>query len=217
MSWYYGGGALPPEFVSATRSDTSGSGNTELTIATTSIPAGYRVVIAAVGNSGAKISSITDSRGNSYAPMTSAGADGTATQGVSIFSAHVATELQIGDKITIVWNTATFQNKAVWLCRLRNCAVSGQPNVTKARSVYATSVSEAATTTEANTVTIGLLSVGGASDTYSGGSWTSVNNSGASGRMTYLISATFSTAGSKNPSGTWATGGGQANCWAAFD
>ncbi len=216
MSWYYGGGALPPEFVSQTRNDSASGGNTTLTVATTNIPAGYRVVIAALGNSGAKISSITDSRLNTYSPITSAGADGTATQGVSIFSAHVTTELQVGDTIIVVWNTATFQNKAVWLCRLKNCASSGQPNVTKARTVYATSVSEAATTTEANTVTVGLLSVGGASDTYSGGSWTSVNNSGASGRMTYLISAAFTTAGSKNPSGTWATGGGQANCWAAF-
>lgn len=216
MSWYYGGGALPPSFVGLVQLFSAYSSSNSAIVLTGAVAAGNRVVLLAVGANGARISSVSDTRGNTYTVDTYAGNDGTATQRVSMASAHVGTALQVGDTITVVWSDANFQGKNIYVCNLANCASTGQPNVTKARTVFAQLVSEAASTTETNTVAIGIISIGGAG-TYSGGSWTTIGTTDYSGRRVYAIYSVLSSSGSQNPSGTWNAANGQANCWAAYD
>lgn len=190
--------------------------STEITLSK-AIPAGSRVVLCAIANSAPKITSATsDTRGNVYAVHAAPGNDGNATQAVSICSAHVATELQVGDKITVAWSTSSYSAKSIIVCVLSGCAASGQPDVTQSRTVYSASVSEAKSTLTAPTVVIGALSHSSSSYAYTGGAWTTVTNSTYTGRRLYVLTAEFATADSKNPGGTWGTAGGLANAWVAF-
>lgn len=185
------------------------------------VAAGNRIVILTLASAGGRPVSVTDDRGNTYTVHTYAGNDGTASQRVGVCSAHVeeGKSLQVGDKIYVTWDSATFQQKAMVPCVLSNCAASGQPDATKARTVYSASVSEAAPTTAQNTVAIGFLSLTVNTATYGSSSWNiaggAIDVGGA--RRGYIVYANFTSNGSKNPGGSWSASQGQANAWVAFN
>lgn len=210
---------IPPQFVERLTgaSPWDGSLTNSVTLAK-AVSAGNRIVIITLTATGGGPVSVVDSRGNAYTVHIIVGNDGTATQRVGVCSAHVSTALQIGDTITVTWDSTTVQQKVMIPCVLSNCAASGQPDITKARTVYASSVSEAATTTATNTVAIGIVSLTVNTATYGSSSWSIAGGSFDSGgsRRGYIVYSNFTSAGSKNPGGAWTTTQGQANAWVAF-
>lgn len=212
-------GVTPPAFdEELTRTYVfTASTTTEITL-TKGVAAGKRLVVLSCLSSGSYISSITDSRLNSYTVHQLAGGDGTATQRVSVASGHISTALQIGDKVTITWNNSVSQAKVIFLAVLSNCAASGQPDVTRGRSVYQQNVSEPASTVAQNTVAIGLLSYATTGSTYTLSSWSiSGTYNDQTTRRVYLVYSAFTSSGSKNPGGTWGATNAQANAWVAFN
>lgn len=218
MSWYYGGGALPPTFDGELqRTYVFTASSTTVITLTSGVAAGKRLAVLSCLSSGSYILNVQDSRLNSYAVHQTAGGDGTATQRVSVASGHISTALQIGDTITITWNNAVSQAKIIFLAVLSNCAASGQPDVTRGRSVYQQNVSEPASTVAQNTVAVGLLSYATTGSSYTLSNWSvSGTYNDQTTRRTYLVYSAFSSNGSKNPGGTWGATNAQANAWVAF-
>lgn len=208
--------AGPPAFVSEVQrtSGTSSSGVTNLTL-TGGIAQGHLGVLFTVGENGSTTNTpFTDSKGNSWVRVSWVGNDGNATQGVTQFWAYINTALVSGDTFPLDW-TGSFTNKTSVLVDLSGCS-STQYDVNVQRTVFTTGVTESGTTTAANTLCIGILTLDRAG-TYSGGSWTTSGTSFSIGARTgYIIYKQLSAAGAQNPGGTWSTGGGQANGWTAF-
>lgn len=218
MSWYYGGGALPPTFDGELpRTYVFTASSTTVITLTSGVAAGKRLAVLSCLSSSSYISNVQDSRLNNYTVHQTAGGDGTATQRVSVASGHISTALQIGDTITITWNNAVSQAKIIFLAVLSNCAASGQPDVTRGRSVYQQNVSEPASTVAQNTVAVGLLSYATTGSSYTLSNWSvSGTYNDQTTRRTYLVYSEFSSNGSKNPGGTWGATNAQANAWVAF-
>jgi hypothetical protein len=188
---------------------------TTFTVAST-ISAGNRAVIACSAASATNLISVTDTQGNTWTVHKKV-QDG--FQVAAIASAHITTALTTSDSITLEWNDANYLGKNWLLAYLTGCASSGQPDQTAEQVAYGTSVNVTASTTAANTVIVGILYTDNNTATYSSGSWTTEgtyhDNTQNSKRNLY-IRTTETSAGSKNPGGSWSGAGGMMNAWVAF-
>lgn len=182
------------------------------------IAQGHTIAVVVLSSAGALTSAAVDSKLNTYLTPVTSGNDGTASQGCSIIYAYATTALVTSDTITITWGGTTGSQVKAWcVVDLSGCASAGQPDQTKARSVYGSTVSEAASTTATKTTLLGLLTLDDNTKTYGSSSWTvSGAAMDASTRRSYIVHKDVSAAGSQNPGGSWSGASGQANAWAAL-
>jgi hypothetical protein len=130
-------------------------------------------VVVCVGyepGGGASVSSITDSRGNTY---TAVDTGSVASIGVAIWSANMATALQLNDVITINMSNGTSRLTG-HVSRLDNVLTAAVVDKVAHATGSGTSPSSGATaaTTQAAEIAIGAIAAAGASTFTAGSGWT---------------------------------------------
>ena len=163
------------------------------------------------------VTGVTDSKGNTWA--VDAATSYSSNPDVAIAHAYISTALVTTDTISVTMNDVFYSPKGWALFYLTDVASSGQPdNAESDEDEWAQTVSLAGSTTATNTVAIGIIAGSTASLTYSG-DWTQIGDvlDLEGDKRFYFLRATFSSAGTQNPGGTWTTEAlSQANAWVSY-
>lgn len=174
---------------------------------------GERVAVTIAVGGGLTVSSVTDSKGNSYSQDASAGP--ISNRRTYVYSCVVATSQNLvatTDTITVTYSSATATDHVVTAVALTNAT-----SLDVAGAATGTGSTETATaTTTAATVAVGShyqLRSGGAPTYTPGSGWTAIDGVVYEYAASYQV---FSTAGSKSTGGSWTTSFDWASCFAAY-
>lgn len=169
------------------------------------IPAGSVAVVLFTNGAGLSLTGATDTKGNSWTVRQSATDGYTYT---AVATANVTSALLTGDKITL-GTTSAYGQRVVSICYISNATY----DTSATAAPYASAVSVPGTTSAG--VAVGVISSSGsASQTYSGGAWTTIGSYTDYGftRRAYFVYQAV-TAGSQNPGGSWSETLQQCNVW----
>lgn len=215
-----GGGGGTPAYVGEIQRGQELGAPTSTTVITlaSGVSSGNRVVILFKWYLGTQtISSIADSRGNTYV------VDKTLTHDTSVYhaviSAHVTTALQTSDTITITFSASGTSYRAWCVVNLSGCASSSAVDQTGSGFAFGTSVSAAASTTAAATVLVGQVDLFSIANTYGSSAWDSIGAAydwSGNGQRTYFLKKVLTSAGSQNPSGTVSANESWGVTWVAY-
>ncbi len=212
-----GGGGGSPTYDSQIQTKTASpdgyhSGATDTITLPANVSAGKRLVVMFQYGDGVgsmELSSITDTQGNTYTVHGNKGAVINEDK-MAIASAHITTALTTSDSITATFSSPGYCARYSSMFVLSNCAASGQPDIVfNGEDTDGTPSTLSATTTETNTVAIGIARV--YSSTFSGTAWDTITTT--SSQIWYKKE--FTSAGAKDPAlthgGTYSGG-----IWVAF-
>jgi len=216
-----GGGGGTPTFVSElTRnfetdsispSTTAGLGAT--------IPVNDRIVIIINwADATETVSSVSDTKGNTYTKLKEQLHTVGAQHNQSIWSANVGTGLTSTDTISITWGSPAFTYRTWAVFRVTGCNTTTQPDQSASVDSFNTTVTCAASTTAANTVAIGVVDLADNTHNYTGSNWTVSGTflAWASASRNYYVYKNITASGSQDPGGTLGSNDNYAVCWVAL-
>lgn len=197
---------------------TGSAGTTVITLGTAVNQNDEVTVIFVWSGGGQTLSSISDSKGNSYSVLqTQAATVGGVAVTVVLACAKAATALAVSDTITLTWGGATFGYRFGRAFSTTDVQSSGQPDQSAKATGTGTSPSAAASTTATKTSAVGLVLCANA--TYTAGSgWSVIGTADfidSTFRCSY-VSANFTSAGSKDPAGSLNASNTWIATWAAY-
>lgn len=194
--------------------ETESASTTVITLSN-AIPAGSRAVLVALSvNASQTAVSATDERGNTWGKDVEGMAD---TAYTAILSAHVSTQLEVNDEITLTWGNPAYSYRWGTVLYVTGCAEAGQPDVTKTNTTYGTSVTAEEGTVADNTVIIGNVIIFSGSATYGSSAWNTINSYHAYGsKRNYYLYTTASTASAQDPEGTLSEADTWGAVWSAY-
>lgn len=180
--------------------ETSSSATTAIVL-DSGIAAGSRAILGKISiNATQAISSIADSRSNTWAVDRVNLYD--TTKSVEIASAYVTTALQTGDTITITWANPSYTYRFGVVAYVTN-ATNASPDQSALGNGFGTSPAASADTSTAATQTFGIISLGTTSPTYGSSNWDLSGTYTDYGSMRiYFVEKKLSSAGTQNPAGT---------------
>lgn len=195
----------------------SGGMNSSLTNTITfsaSMAKNQRAVLVFACETWIEAQSVTDSQGNTWTiDVTTASS---ATGGISILSSYITKPLSPGDTLTVNWGWSGYAKEIYWnMYSLSNSYPDRNPNVTRKGSGWSSSINLPATTTTDNTICIGVVIQQGSTGIYSGGNWTEDAHYDTA-KSIYLIHSDETTAGEKNPGGSFDGVSNVLGAWAAY-
>ncbi len=205
-----GGGGGTPTFGSeiARNIETSSASSTTTAAVSGAVAQNERVVIIVTWNSASQtITSVTDTKGNTYSKLKESLAVGGGADNLSLWSANAGTALTTSDTLTINWGTAGNTYRAWAVFRLTGCNTTTQPDVTANADAFNTAVTAAASTTTANTVVLGVVFLNNnfASKQYSLPNWTASGarqDWAAGDKQNAFLYKNLTATGSQDPGGT---------------
>lgn len=182
------------------------SGSTSVRTLVGSCAAGHTLAVAVGWISATQtISSVTDSRSNTYTVHTISSSWDGGNGKLQWASGYMTTALQVGDTVTITWASPALTYRAFAYFDVSNAASAGQPDQQSSAIGNSTSPSASASTTATNTCLLGIVGLASNSRTYGSSNWTvsgAVHDWPDLQDRTYYMYKNASASGAQDPGGT---------------
>lgn len=165
------------------------------------------------------VSSVVDSRGNTWAKDKEALALSSPSANLSIWSANAGAALLTSDTITITWSSSATTYRAWALLRATGVATSSAVDQTAQGTATSATVTVSASTTAANTLLIGNVLIESQARTLDATDWTidgAAHDWAAGSFRGYYLYHPETAAGSKNPNGTLSASFTWGCIWVAY-
>lgn len=150
------------------------------------------------------VSTVTDSKGNSYTVHTASAAWDGGNGKLCWASGYMTTALVATDTVTVTWGSPAFTYRVLAFIDVSGAASAGQPDQQTTAIGTDGFPSAAAATTAANTCLIGVVGVGSQARTLDSAAWTisgAVHDWPDGTDRSYYVYKNASANGSQNPSG----------------
>lgn len=186
------------------------------------VPVGKRVVIvySLQSNETNNVVGCSDNAviPNTYSSMVSQTQYNDSNRYTTIYSAHVASALSAGSKITVS-NSANVYHYRTWAVFVLNgCASTGQPDQTASASTYGSSISASAAPASSPTILVGVVKAFNTKTYTPGSGWTQIGTAHDNGdidRYWYVYKAVTGTS-AQNIGGTLSAADVYYAMWAGF-